>query len=99
MAIARQNQDTALELRILANAAHVDLFNVNFHENLEKAYRAIDLTYSVNDLGFEEEHARRYATMSLLATGDLERGLQQAKATLAIAEQLHQRSLSGWAVW
>ena len=90
-------QDTALELRVLANAAHVDLFNLNFHGNLEKGFRAIGLASRVADLGFEEEQARRYTTMSLLSIGDLERGRQQAEATLHIAEQLHQRSLLGWA--
>jgi len=99
LAIARREQDTALELRILANAAHVDLFNLNFHENLEKGFRAIGLATRVDDLGVEEEHARRYTTMSLLAIGDPARGRQQAEATLRISEQLHQRSLLGWAEW
>jgi hypothetical protein len=66
LAVARREQDTALELRVLANAAHVDLFNLNFHGNLEKGFRAIGLASRVTDLGFEEEQARRYTTMSLL---------------------------------
>ena len=99
LSIARREQDNALELRILANAAHVDLFNLNFHGNLGKGFRAIELASQVADLGFEEEHARRYTTMSLLYIGDLERGRQQAEATLRIAERLHQRSLLGWAEW
>ena len=89
LAIARREQDTALELRILANAVHVGLFNLSFRENLEKGFRAIELASRVAGLGFEEEQARRYTAMSLLYIGDLNRGRQQAEATLHIAEQLN----------
>ena len=57
-----------------ANAAHVDLINLNFQGNLGKGLYTIGLVSRVAYLGFEEEPARRYTTILLLSIGYLERG-------------------------
>ena len=50
LVLARREQDTALEMRILANATSVDFHHLRWQECLEKGAQAVKLSDGVDDL-------------------------------------------------
>ena len=50
LAIAQAERDSDLEMRILADAARVDRYNLRFDESLSKGQRALELALRFDDL-------------------------------------------------
>ena len=96
--IARREQDAALEMRTLANAADVDFFHLRWQESLVKGQQAIKPGRSVGDLRAEAT-ARYHMGRVLDHMGDPERAQQQAAALLAQAERLRGRGFLGEACY
>ena len=87
LAIARREQDPALELRTLAEAARVDRFDLHSQESLSKSRRAIELLRRFDDP--EAEVAAHYeASLAVFDIGDTEEAQQHATAMLGAAERL-----------
>ena len=90
LAIARREQDPALEMRTLAEAARVDRFHLRLPESLSKSRQAIELLARFDDP--EVEAAARYeASIALYINGDPEEAQQHATAMLAVSERLRDR--------
>ena len=90
LAIAKQERDTALEMRILVAAGHIDAFHLRYQDCLEKDARAIELASQGEQLE-EEAHARLEVASVLHHLGDLEGARRQASAMLEVAERLRDR--------
>ncbi|PKB64319.1 MAG: hypothetical protein BZY80_03250 [SAR202 cluster bacterium Io17-Chloro-G2] len=90
LAIARQEQDAALEMPTLAEAARVDRFGLHLPESLSKSRQAIELLARFDDP--QVEAAARYeASVALCINGDPEEAQVHATAMLAAAERLRDR--------
>jgi hypothetical protein len=89
LAIARRQNDAALERRILANAAWVDVWHFRLQDGLELGIRAIELARPAGD-----EHtalaAARPVGWALTALGEREQLRSYAEDTLATAERLRE---------
>jgi DNA-binding NarL/FixJ family response regulator len=86
-AIARSERDTALELRTLANAAHVDASHLRWQDSLDNSLQAIRLSGYKDDLAsMLRPHA--CAVNAFLQFGKPGEAQQHADAMLVIAEQL-----------
>ena len=90
LAIARREQDTALELETLENAAQAFRSQLNIQKILEYALPARELARQLNEIG-SEEHATREAARALLMAGDLAGARPLTTTCLALAEQLRDR--------
>ncbi|MFQ6029082.1 MAG: AAA family ATPase [Dehalococcoidia bacterium] len=88
--IARREEDSSLEMRILANGANVEGLHFHWPSSLDSGIQAIGLSDQVDDVR-SALLARLWAGHSLLAIGDLEKALQQAHAVLPLAEKMHDR--------
>ena len=85
--IAQCEQDLALEMRMLTEAARVDRFDLQLQEGLRKSLRAIDLARRFDDP--QAAAAAHYeASMDLFCTGGLRDAQGHATATLDVAEGL-----------
>jgi hypothetical protein len=87
--IARRQNDAALERRILANTAWVDVWHFHLQDGLERGIRAIELAHPAGD-----EHtalaAARPVGWALTALGEREQLRSYAEDTLATAERLRE---------
>ena len=88
--IAQRHNDAALERRILANAAWVDVWHFHWQDGLEKGLRAIELARRAAD-EHTEIAARRSVGWGLTATGAREQDRSHTAETLALAERLRER--------
>ena len=86
----QREQDPALEMRTLAEAARVDRFDLQYQESLSKSRRAIELLGRFDDPAVEAA-ARYEASLVLFVIGDLEEAQRHATAMLAVAERLRDR--------
>jgi len=87
LAIAEREGDLGLEMRILADAARVDRYNLNFDEWLKKSQRALELATASDDL-MVQVRAEGDITLALYCKGDLEGAQQHAAAMLIGSERL-----------
>ncbi len=71
MAIAQRENDAELELRTLANAVELEIFQGNFQESLEMCLRGLELARRV-DHPWAEIDLQTYAAVGLFMTGDLQ---------------------------
>jgi DNA-binding CsgD family transcriptional regulator/tetratricopeptide (TPR) repeat protein len=92
LSIAMSQQDTALELRVLAQSISVDHFALRWNEALVKSRRVLALAERGDEL-----HARAYASYRaayvLTNTGRSEEADEQVQDTLSVAERLRDRGL------
>ena len=87
LSIAERENDTALERKMLANAAWVDAFHLRFHDCMRRGLRAIELAQHAGDL-HTEMAGRRAAAWGLAATGEREQARLHTTAALVNAEKL-----------
>ena len=97
MAIARQEGDTALEMRTLAIGAETDMNYFRRHDGLEKALRALGLARDADD-PTGELTARLFAVFALRDTGNPEEAERHASAMLDVAERFKDRSRVAFAL-
>jgi tetratricopeptide (TPR) repeat protein len=97
-AIAKREEDTALEMRTLVNASSVDYFHLRARGSLEKGLRAIELARHANDLQAAVV-AHYWPSAFLRGMGDLEGARKLAAAMLALAEKLGDRLWLASALW
>jgi len=90
LAIARREQDPALELRTLAGAAEVAWHRLSLPEVLEYGQRAVDLTRQIDDPP-SEIVARLYLQRAQTVMGHNEAAKLNAAAVLATTERLRDR--------
>ncbi|MCH7712060.1 MAG: AAA family ATPase [Chloroflexi bacterium] len=90
LAISRRESDPVLEMRVLADAANVDLIHLRFQESLDKSMRTIELAGRADD-PYPQVLARYTAVLDNLHLGQLEEARLQASAVLAPAEGLRDR--------
>jgi DNA-binding CsgD family transcriptional regulator len=88
--IARQERDTGLEVRMLANAAQVEGYHLCWQECLDNSLKAIQLSGQVDDLT-SRLCAHFWAGNSLLQLGKPEEVEPHAENMLALAEKLRDR--------
>ena len=96
--IAVREGDTALELRILVDAASVDSHHMRWQEVVEKTSIAIQLAQRADDLRTEVS-ARYFAITALTSVGDLAEVRRHGSAMLAPAERLRDRFWLSGALW
>jgi DNA-binding CsgD family transcriptional regulator/tetratricopeptide (TPR) repeat protein len=97
-AIARQEGDVALEMRVLAKWAVTAYSHLRNQECLEKSLRIIQLARLANE-PIAEANAYYYAGMALWSVGDLEGSRRHGAALLALAERLRDRFWLASAFW
>jgi len=90
LAIARREQDPALEMRTLTEAARVDRFGLQLPEGLSKSRQAIELLARFDDPEVEAT-AHYEASLVLCINGEIEEAQRHATAMLAAAERLRDR--------
>jgi len=88
--IARRECDVALEVRILAHAAQVDAYHLDWEERLEKGLQAIELAQRIGE-PYAEWEGRNFAGISLPHTGHIEKARLQADAKDEIAKDIKDR--------
>lgn len=85
--LARNHGERALEIRILAAAAGVDLYHARFAEGAERGARALELARREGDL-LGMASASWLAGQCLIAVGELERAETCARAGIEPSERL-----------
>ena len=90
LAIAQREQDSGLEMRILADAGRVERYNLRFDEMLNKAQRALELAQRFDVLRVQVI-AEAEITLALYCTGDLKGAQRHAAASLNATERLRDR--------
>ena len=98
LAIAQREQDTAMEMRTLANGAFVDVYHLRYREGLEKSLRAIEMTRRVDDPQAEAV-ARYSAALFLFQTGNSDGARLHAAAGLPPSERVRDRSWLSRMLW
>ena len=88
LAIARDNNDKALEMRVLANSGNIDGFHLRWQTCLAKSLQALELAPGVDD-SYSKIRAHQQAYLALLsANGDIERASAHAVEIRSTAERL-----------
>jgi class 3 adenylate cyclase/tetratricopeptide (TPR) repeat protein len=88
LAIARANNDTALEMRVLANSANTDGWHMRWETCLAKSLQALELASGVDDY-YSKVRAHLWAILSLLAvSGDVEGARFHAAELRATADRM-----------
>jgi DNA-binding CsgD family transcriptional regulator/tetratricopeptide (TPR) repeat protein len=98
LTIARREQDSALEARILAESAIVDLYHLHLGEAVEKAKQALELAHSLDEPR-AALFAHEVAARALVRMGEAATALQHASADLELAEKLRDRDRLVLALW
>ncbi|MFQ6028388.1 MAG: AAA family ATPase, partial [Dehalococcoidia bacterium] len=98
LVIARRENDTALEMRSLANAARVNFYHCHYVDSLEQSQKAIELARQYNDSGVEED-AHVIAAFAQCSLGHLDEARQHAEAALVIAEGQRDRYWLANVLW
>ncbi|MCH8225705.1 MAG: protein kinase [Chloroflexi bacterium] len=91
LAIAEREGDLGLEMRILADAARVDRYNLRFDEWLKKSRRALELAVRFDDLRVQVI-AEGDVTLALYCKGDLDGAQQHGAAMSDASERLRSRN-------
>jgi hypothetical protein len=91
IAIARRENDLALELKTTIQAAYVEVYHLRWQPALEQSLKSIELV-KLSDDPWAEASARFLAAMSLLALGELEEAERHAAAGLDPAERVNDRT-------
>lgn len=89
VAIARRHGDSALEMRTLLNAAHVDFQHTHWSECFEHSTAALALAQQARDVR-AETFARVWAARGAMVLGDSEAARTHIAASVALAEQLRE---------
>lgn len=98
LAIAKKEQDEALELRTLANSVDSSFYNFQFEEAMSNGLRAIELSQRINDPR-STVVACTYTASAMFFTGNLP-GASEASATgLPVAERFRDQAILGRAFW
>ena len=92
LAIGRREKDPGLELRALADAAHVDWDAGRLQESVDKNLQAIEVARSVDDPGAEAS-AHVFASAALMSMGELKASWPHAMAALEQFEKLRDRAM------
>ena len=87
LAIAEETQDKALEMRTLANAVEVDLWNLRLQDLPNRGMKAIELARSLGDPQVEAQAAFETAR-AFAATGDLKQAMTISQDMISIAEKV-----------
>ena len=90
LSIAEREDDSGLERKMLANAAFVDAFHLNFQDCLTRGLRATELAQHAGDL-HTEMAAHRAVAWGLAAAGDCKQARFHTAAALVHAEKLGER--------
>ena len=98
LATARREENVALEVATLANAAFVDYYHLRPKEGLERSSSAIELARHLEP-SVAAVVAHYSAAVLLWSTGETQRVGQHAEAALAVAEKLRDRSWLARAIW
>ena len=98
LAIAAREEDAGLEMRTLANAAHVHYFQARFQEALQASLQSIQLSQQVDDW-WSELSARYIAALTLRGDGNLEDSVRQVDAMLPLAEKVRDHLLLMLTYW
>ncbi|HIC15671.1 MAG TPA: hypothetical protein EYO83_11090 [Gemmatimonadetes bacterium] len=94
LVIARQHNDTALELRALINSANVNYFQGDSTANLENALQAIPL--ALERMGLRAEVSARYTAV---LSSDFVGARAQASVMQPVAETIRDRYLIVTGIW
>ena len=87
LAIARDNTDTGLEMRVLASSSNIDGYHLRWEGSLSKSLQALEL--ASRDHPQSKMRAHVWASFALLtAYGDIERARAQAAELRSTAERL-----------
>jgi tetratricopeptide (TPR) repeat protein len=92
LAIGRREKDRGLELRALADAAHVDWDASRPQESADKNLQAIELARSLGDSSAEAS-AHAFAAAALLIMGELKASWTHTTAALEQFERLRDRAM------
>ena len=87
LAIARTNNDAALEMRVLANSANTDGWHMRWETCLAKSLQALELAPVVDD-SYAKLRAHLWAWYPLRFAGDIERARVHAAEIRATSEKL-----------
>ena len=98
LAIAEREQDSALEIRVLANAIQVDLWNLRLQDLPARGMRAMEVARSIGDPQVEVQAAYETAR-ALAATGDLKQARLISEGMLSPAEKLRSVPAMANALW
>ena len=98
LVLARREQDTALEMRILANATSVDFHHLRWQECLEKGAQAVKLSDGVDDL-YAATFGSFFTARVLDYTGDPHAAGQRVEEMQGWAERFRDRDLSSRALY
>ncbi|MCH8800464.1 MAG: AAA family ATPase [Chloroflexi bacterium] len=90
LAIAQNEDDAALELRILGGAAYMDFYHSKWRECLKKVPRALELLKTVDD-PISELFLRFGAALAELATGHADAARLHLAEGMNVAERLRDR--------
>ena len=88
LAIARGNNDTGLEMRVLANSGNIDGFHLRWQTCLAKSLQALELAPGVDDPYPKIRALQQVYLASLSANGDIERARTHAADIRSSAERL-----------
>ena len=91
LAIAEREGDLGLEMRILADGARVDRYNLRLDEWLNKSQRALELALHFDDLRVQVV-AEGDITLALYCRGDLDGARQHGAVLIDAAERLRNES-------
>ena len=98
LAIARQEEDSALETQTLTYGTANDVWHLHLQEALEKGRQAIDLARRI-DAPRDEENARFWVAIALNMMGDHSEAQGQAELVLPAAERAHSRYFHFMGLW
>jgi len=98
LAIARREQDPALEMRTLAGAAEVAWWQLRLSDAVAYGRQAVDLAGRVDDPQ-SEILARTFMGRALTAMGESEEAANDSAAMLTTAERLRDRGRLADTVW
>ena len=97
LVISRQEMDSDLEMRTLADAARVDSYNHRWSSSLGMSLRAMELAQHAGNTRLELA-ARYRAAWALLTLGDAKAAVEQSTPVLGVAEGLRDGYWMGSAV-
>ena len=98
LAIARRDNDAALEAHILFNTIDVAFQHLHFQEALEIGMRSIELAQSLDD-PYTEWNGHFFAAVILAVWGERDRAVRHAEACLSVAEKLRDRHCLAMALY
>ena len=98
LAIARQTNDLALEMRATAASSHVDYWHFRWQDTVEKGLAVIEMAQRVDDIQAEYS-ARQWAVVALLGMGQVKVAEPHVLSMMATAEKMRDRYQLATALW